>query len=68
MAKVIFSVMKEKFPEALDKDLLNVVGNLIYYRYIEAVLIAKPSTSPSLSCVTLTNYSLITQTAYPPLQ
>ena len=32
MAKVLFAVMKEKFPEALDKDLLKVVGNLVYYR------------------------------------
>ena len=33
MAKVLFSIMKDKFPEALDKDLLKVVGNLVYYRY-----------------------------------
>ena len=39
MAKVLFSVMKEKFPEALDKDLLKVVGNLIYYRYIYIIFL-----------------------------
>eukprot|EP00090_Calanus_glacialis_P015045 TRINITY_DN23918_c0_g1_i1.p1 TRINITY_DN23918_c0_g1~~TRINITY_DN23918_c0_g1_i1.p1 ORF type:complete len:1623 (-),score=602.12 TRINITY_DN23918_c0_g1_i1:147-4463(-) len=40
MAKVLFSVMKEKFPEALDKDLLKVVGNLIYYRYVNPTIVA----------------------------
>ena len=31
-AKVLFAALKEKFPEAQDKDLLKVVGNLVYYR------------------------------------
>jgi len=40
MAKVLFAVMKEKFPESLDKDLLKVVGNLVYYRYINPTIVA----------------------------
>jgi len=40
MAKVLFAVMKEKFPEALDKDLLKVVGNLVYYRYVNPTIVA----------------------------
>ena len=40
ISKVLFGAMKEKFPEALDKDLLKVVGNLVYYRYVNPTIVA----------------------------
>merc|ERR1719427_682838 len=40
ISKVLFGAMKDKFPEALDKDLLKVVGNLVYYRYVNPTIVA----------------------------
>jgi hypothetical protein len=40
MAKVLSDTLSEKFPEALEKDILKVVGNLIYYHFINAAIVA----------------------------
>lgn len=40
MAKVLNDTLKEKFPEAPEKDILKVVGNLIYYHFINAAIVA----------------------------
>jgi hypothetical protein len=40
MAKVLRSALTAKFPEAAEKDLLKIVGNLVYYRYINSVIVA----------------------------
>ena len=40
ISKILFNVLGEKFPECQDKDLLKVVGNLVYYRYVNPTIIA----------------------------
>ena len=40
ISKILFNVLKDKFPESQDKDLLKVIGNLIYYRYVNPTIIA----------------------------
>jgi len=40
MAKVLRNALHEKFPEAAEKDILKIVGNLIYYRYINSTIVA----------------------------
>ena len=40
ISKILFNVLKEKFPESQDKDLLKVIGNLVYYRYVNPTIIA----------------------------
>ena len=40
ISKILFNVLKEKFPDSQDKDLLKVIGNLVYYRYVNPTIIA----------------------------
>jgi hypothetical protein len=40
LSKVLFRSLKSKFPDAHNKDILKVVGNLIYYRYINSAIVA----------------------------
>lgn len=40
MSKVLHDTLAEKFPHAPEKDILKVVGNLIYYHYINAAIVA----------------------------
>ncbi|CAG2054463.1 unnamed protein product [Timema podura] len=40
MAKVLKMALSQKFPKAQEKDLLKVVGNLIYYQYINSAIVA----------------------------
>ena len=40
MAKVLNNSLSEKFPDAPEKDILKVVGNLIYYHFINAAIVA----------------------------
>lgn len=40
MAKVLHDSLTEKFPNAPEKDILKVVGNLIYYHFINAAIVA----------------------------
>ena len=40
MAKVLHVALKTKFPNVADKDLLKIVGNLVYYRYINSAIVA----------------------------
>ncbi|XP_012270076.1 ras GTPase-activating-like protein IQGAP1 [Orussus abietinus] len=40
MAKVLNDTLTEKFPNAPEKDILKVVGNLIYYHFINAAIVA----------------------------
>ncbi|KAK9298625.1 hypothetical protein QLX08_008104 [Tetragonisca angustula] len=40
MAKILNDSLTEKFPNAPEKDILKVVGNLIYYHYINAAIVA----------------------------
>ncbi|KAK2707604.1 ras GTPase-activating-like protein IQGAP1 [Artemia franciscana] len=40
MAKVMKSSLEEKFKDAQEKDILKVIGNLIYYQYINPAIVA----------------------------
>ena len=40
MAKVLNETLTAKFPNAPEKDMLKVVGNLIYYHFINAAIVA----------------------------
>lgn len=40
MSKVLNETLSEKFPNALEKDMLKVIGNLIYYHFINAAIVA----------------------------
>ena len=40
MAKVLQDALRNKFPDAPEKDVLKIVGNLIYYRYINSAIVA----------------------------
>ncbi|XP_031839391.1 ras GTPase-activating-like protein IQGAP1 [Nomia melanderi] len=40
MAKILNDSLTEKFPHAPEKDILKVVGNLIYYHFINAAIVA----------------------------
>ncbi|XP_078048629.1 ras GTPase-activating-like protein IQGAP1 [Augochlora pura] len=40
MAKILNDSLTEKFPNAPEKDILKVVGNLIYYHFINAAIVA----------------------------
>ncbi|XP_061172402.1 ras GTPase-activating-like protein IQGAP1 isoform X1 [Saccostrea echinata] len=40
MAKVLKAALEKKFPEAAEKDVLKIVGNLLYYRYINSAIVA----------------------------
>ena len=40
MAKVLQNALQRKFPAIPQKELLKVVGNLVYYRYINSAIVA----------------------------
>ena len=40
MAKVLHVALKTKFPNVAEKELLKIVGNLVYYRYINSAIVA----------------------------
>ncbi|KAH9500962.1 Ras GTPase-activating-like protein iqgap1 [Bulinus truncatus] len=40
MAKVMRECLMKKFPDAQEKDVLKIVGNLLYYRYINSAIVA----------------------------
>ncbi|EFN88876.1 Ras GTPase-activating-like protein IQGAP1 [Harpegnathos saltator] len=40
MAKVLYDSLTDKFPHAPEKDILKAVGNLIYYHFINAAIVA----------------------------
>lgn len=40
MAKVLRAALQKKFPDAQEKDVLKIVGNLLYYRYINPAIVA----------------------------
>ncbi|GCB83565.1 hypothetical protein scyTo_0024145, partial [Scyliorhinus torazame] len=39
-AKVLKSSLREKFPDASEDELFKVVGNLLYYRYMNPAIVA----------------------------
>ena len=39
-AKVLFGALQEKFPEIHEKELLKVIGNLVYYRFVNPTIVA----------------------------
>ncbi|TSK20028.1 Ras GTPase-activating-like protein IQGAP1 [Bagarius yarrelli] len=39
-AKVLKDTLKEKFPDATEDELLKIVGNLLYYRYMNPAIVA----------------------------
>ncbi|XP_034939382.1 ras GTPase-activating-like protein IQGAP1 [Chelonus insularis] len=40
VSKVLHDTLAEKFPNSAEKDILKVVGNLIYYHFINAAIVA----------------------------
>lgn len=40
MSKVLNDTLTEKFPDEPEKNILKVVGNLIYYHFINAAIVA----------------------------
>ncbi|KAL6266711.1 hypothetical protein P5V15_003547 [Pogonomyrmex californicus] len=40
VSKVLYNTLMEKFPHAPEKDILKAVGNLIYYHFINAAIVA----------------------------
>lgn len=40
MAKTLYDTLSKKFPGAPEKDILKVIGNLIYYQFINAAIVA----------------------------
>lgn len=40
MSNVLNETLTEKFPNAPEKDMLKVIGNLIYYHFINAAIVA----------------------------
>ncbi|KAH3833286.1 hypothetical protein DPMN_106592, partial [Dreissena polymorpha] len=40
MAKVLKAALQKKFPESEEKDILKIVGNLLYYRYINPAIVS----------------------------
>ena len=40
VAKVLARALREKFPHVAEKDVLKVIGNLIYYRYINPTIVS----------------------------
>ena len=43
MAKVLYNALRRKFPQTPEKEVLKVIGNLIYYRYINSTIVAPDS-------------------------
>lgn len=40
IAKVLYTCLAAKFPEAKEKDILKIIGNLIYYKFINPVIVS----------------------------
>ncbi|ESN91702.1 hypothetical protein HELRODRAFT_108462 [Helobdella robusta] len=40
MSKVLKNALHARFPEAQEKEILKIIGNLIYYRYINSAIVA----------------------------
>ncbi|XP_048258787.1 ras GTPase-activating-like protein IQGAP1 isoform X2 [Haliotis rufescens] len=40
MARVMRDALMKKFPDAQEKDVLKIVGNLLYYRYLNSAIVA----------------------------
>eukprot|EP00096_Caligus_rogercresseyi_P007633 TRINITY_DN25587_c0_g1_i1.p1 TRINITY_DN25587_c0_g1~~TRINITY_DN25587_c0_g1_i1.p1 ORF type:complete len:594 (-),score=268.58 TRINITY_DN25587_c0_g1_i1:41-1729(-) len=40
MARVLYTALKKKFPGSQEKEILKVVGNLLYYRFINGAIVA----------------------------
>ncbi|EEB12424.1 ras GTP-ase activating protein with iq motif, putative [Pediculus humanus corporis] len=40
IAKQLKNALFQKFPKALEKDILKIVGNLVYYQYINSAIVA----------------------------
>lgn len=40
IAKSLSEALAEKFPDASEKEILKVIGHLIYYRYVNSALVA----------------------------
>ena len=40
ISKILYTVLQDKFSDSHDKELLKVVGNLIYYRYVNPTVVA----------------------------
>jgi hypothetical protein len=38
--QVLFNALATKFPEAQEKEILKVIGNLVYYKLINPAIIA----------------------------
>ena len=63
MAQILRQSLKKKFPTCPDKDVLKIVGNLIYYRFLNSAIVAPDAfvdinrnlTSPNEEKKTLNN-------------
>ena len=40
---MLYNALSKKFPTAPEKEVLKVIGNLIYYRYINSAIVAPDS-------------------------
>ena len=40
LLQVLYSCLSLKFPASKEKDILKVVGNLIYYKFINPVIVS----------------------------
>ncbi len=63
VAKVLARALREKFPHVAEKDVLKVIGNLIYYRYINPTIVSPDafdiiSVSPTQVPTDGSNFSL----------
>ena len=43
MTRVLHRALRAKFPDAPEKEILKVIGNLLYYRYINGAVVAPDS-------------------------
>ena len=55
IARVLRSALRKKFPGISDKESLKIVGNLIYYRYINSAIAAPDAFEIIANSVTLNN-------------
>ena len=47
---MLYNALSKKFPSSPEKEVLKVIGNLIYYRYINPAIVA-PGTLPHLALI-----------------
>ncbi|XP_014671830.1 PREDICTED: ras GTPase-activating-like protein IQGAP1 [Priapulus caudatus] len=40
IAKILKDALQEKFPDSPEKEILKIIGNLLYYRYINSAIVA----------------------------